>query len=338
MTPPTNFCVTGASGFIGRHLVTALVAAHGPQAVTALVPVRPGDTEKAALDHFQQLGVEVFAWDLLRPPEAGRSPPPCDVLYHLAGYAVTEDPRGPFEVNSEGTRNLLDWLGPNFRGKRIIYTSTLASVDKADAHAAITESTPCAPVTPYGRTKLEGENIIRARATEYGGTFTILRLCTIIGPGFRPGGMFGVFPELLRRNALATRLNWPGRVSFLDVSDLVRLLLAMPTRPEARNEIYVTANGGQNTFDQVLEEIAATLRIKRRRMVLPPIFWKILGAFAWRAARVPALPYRARIFCWRVSHLVQDGLFADATRLNSLLGGPFRSTQDSLREIYGRPQ
>lgn len=338
MNPTPNFLVTGASGFIGRHLVEALIAAHGAQAVTAIVPLLPSPVESEQIAQMKQLGVRVLAADLLRLPEAGLPPPACDVVYHLAGYAVTENPGGPFAVNSEGTRNLLGWLGPNLRCQRIIYTGTLASVDKADPHAAISEATSCTPVTPYGRTKLEGENFIRARAAEHGGSFTILRLCTIVGPGFRPGGMFGVFPELLRRNALATRLNWPGRVSFLDVRDLVRMLLAIPARPETRDEIYVTANGEESTFDQVLEEIAATLRIKRRRIELPSFLWKGLGAFAWRAARVPVLPYRARIFCWRVSHLVQDGLFADATRLNSLLGGPFRSTQDSLREIYGRPQ
>jgi nucleoside-diphosphate-sugar epimerase len=330
-----KFLVTGASGFVGRHLVTALAQRHGPKAVTAMVHERPSPSEEPALHEMRMLGISVLAVDLLRLSEAKFHPPEFDVVYHLAGYAVTEDPNGPFAVNDEGTRNLISWMGPALRGKRFVYTGTLASVDTPGAKAPIREETACCPITPYGRTKLEGEAIVRSQAVHWNYTFTILRLCTIVGPGFRAGGMFGVFPGMLRRNALATRLNWPGRVSFLSVSDLVRTLLAVSTLPQAENALFVTSNGEETTFDTLLGEMARVLHVKRERLVLPRFVWTSLGSIAWRMARLRALPYRVRIFFWRVSHLIRDGLYADASRLNSLLGGRFQSTQDALREIYG---
>ena len=338
MTGPATFLVTGASGFVGRHLVAALVNRHGPSSVTAMVHAELPASEQPALAQMRALGVTVLECDLLRLPDARLVPPRFDVLYHLAGYAVTEDPRGPFAVNSEGTRRLLDWLGPALSGQRVVYTGTLASVDQPNARTPVRDDTPCRPLTPYGRTKLEGENFIRSKATALNYTPTILRLCTIIGPGFRAGGMFGVFPILLRRNALATRLNWPGRVSFLHVTDLVEILLALPKLNQTSGEIYVTGNGEALTFDALLDEMAAVLRVERRRLALPAACWRGLGAVAWAFASFGVMPYRARIFFWRLSHLIRDGLYADASRLNSRLGRRLRTTQDALREIYGEQQ
>ncbi|HEY2951977.1 MAG TPA: NAD(P)-dependent oxidoreductase [Verrucomicrobiae bacterium] len=328
--------MTGASGFIGSHLIAALAKAHGPAAVTALVHAELSTAESESAARIRALGVGVVECDLLRLPGAQPERPAFDVLYHLAGHAVTENPQGGFAVNSEGTRNLLDWLGPALSGKRVIYTGTLASVDKCDARGPIREDTPCRPVTPYGQTKFEGEKLVQGRAAHWSYAFTILRLCTIVGPGFRPGGMFGVFPKMLRQHALATRLNWPGRVSFLHVADLVEMLLAIPALSQTSNEIYVTSNGDELTFDALLEQMASVLRVERKRLELPDWLWRGLGAVAWRTASLDATPYHSRIFCWRVSHLIRDGLYADASRLNSLLGRRLRTTQDALREIYGQ--
>src|SRR6185436_15889146 len=126
----------------------------------------------------------------------------------------------------------------------------------------ITETTLCSPKIPYGRTKLLAEDCIRSGHARLGFDYTILRLCTIIGPGFRPGGMFGRCPELLAKNKLPARLNWPGRVSFLSINDLTRILLAVAILPEAANQLFVLSNGENPTFDELLEQMARVLGLK----------------------------------------------------------------------------
>jgi nucleoside-diphosphate-sugar epimerase len=290
MAAARTFLVTGATGFVGSHLVPRLAELYGPEAVTALCYRAGRESERAALQRFKSLGVRLIEGDLLKSPPSTTPPPSGDIVYHLAGFAETETASGPFHVNSEGTTNLLRWLGADLNGKRVVYTGTLASVDRDAARGPITEDTPCTPKTAYGKTKLKGEQIVRTAARELGYDFTILRLCTIIGPGFRRGGMFGIFPRLLSKGAIATRLNWPGRASFLNVFDLVDILVKVAELEGTKNETYVVSNGEGPTFDEFLDQMAEVLGIRRRRVELPPWLWAATRSCAWRLAGSDLMP------------------------------------------------
>jgi nucleoside-diphosphate-sugar epimerase len=288
------------------------------------------------VQRWQASGTACVECDLLDLPNRDRLPPSFDVVYHLAGYTQTEVPNGNYRVNSDGTRNLLHWLGANLRGKRVIHAGTLASVDNPAPDRPIDERRACLPRTPYGRTKLAGENYVRALQAELGYDYTILRLCTIMGPGYRPGGMFGLLPSLLSRNALSTRLNWPGRVSFLCMADLVRVLLTLPDLPQARNELYVVSNGENPTFDEFLSELAEVLGYPRRRLQLPAWLWRWIGQTVWGISGMPGVPHRLRIFAWRLSHMIFGGICADGAKLNARLGVSCQSYRLALAALYGR--
>lgn len=333
---PRTFFVTGATGFVGGHLLAALIARHGAASVTALAHTRRGPRDEKSFASLKQQGVGILECDLLELSTLNRLRPRFDVVYHLAAFAETETPGDLFRVNSEGTEALLDWLGPSLRGKRFVYTGTLASVDRDRPVGPITEATPCTPKTAYGQTKLLGEESICSRHAGLGFDYTILRLCTIIGRGYRPGGMFGQCPELLEKNKLAARLNWPGRVSFLGVNDLVRILLAVPVLPESANELFVLSNGENPTFDELLETMAGVLGTKRNRLELPAWFWQLAASVAWPLAGSKLAPYRLRNLCWRAAHIIRDGLCADSAKLDNLLGNRYQSVLDALRETYGK--
>lgn len=329
--------VTGATGFIGRHLTRALAERLGPASVTALVHPQRRSGENAVLEELKQLGVTVLEHDLLALGGTGSpAPPACDVVFHLAAAAEPENPHADFSVNDVGTHRLLEWLGPGLRGGRFVFTSTLACVDRVRPRGRITEETPCTPGTPYGRTKLRAEEEVRGRGPELGYDFTILRLCTIVGAGFRATGMFGLCRDLLARGALAARLNWPGRSSFLSMRDLVRVLLEVAAHPGAANRMFVVSNGENPTFDAVLDMIASVYGLGRRRVSLPRWVWRLVAAGAWPLVRCPLVPARLRIQCWRAANVIDDGICADPARLNELLGFRYQSVMDALREAYGK--
>ena len=331
-----KFLVTGATGFVGSYLVPALLGRYGPGAVIAIANQHLRPREELALRKFQEAKVPVIRCDLLDLPHTAPAPPEFDVLVHLAAYVETERASEKIAVNTRGTRNLLDWLGPRLAGKRVVYTGTLASVDRPGRpRGPIVETTPCTPRTEYGRSKLEAEQIIQARGVEAQYHWTILRLCTILGDGYRLGGMFDVFPQLLRRNALGTRLNWPGKTSLLCVSDLVEILAALPELPETKNESYVLTNGEAPTFDQLLQQIAEILGLTRHRIVLPRWCWEVVGAVAVFGADKSFLPHALRTFCWRVSLMVYDGFYGDNSKWNQLRKLDYRSIREGLREAYG---
>ena len=327
-----TFLVTGATGFVGQHLCEALIRQHGADAVVALVQPGCRTVEMPRLERLERQGVRTVKVDLLQLPQV--LPPSCDVIYHLAAYAETESPTGNFAVNSDGTRNLLHWLGGNLKGKRVIYTGTLASMDRDQPLGPLTETSVCYPKTPYGHTKLRGEEFLRSQSSELGYHYTILRLCTIIGPGYRSGGMFGIFPRLLKNRALGVRLNWPGRCSFLAVHDLVGVLLKIASLPEAANEIYVMSNGEAPTFNQFLDEIAEVLNLPRQKIALPRWAWQWIGLMSRRGASLKFAPYSTRIFCWRIAHMVTDGLLADNSKLRRVVPCDYQSIREALQQMY----
>ena len=106
-TPPRAYLVSGATGFIGRHFMEALLSDGGTAAVTALVHPRRGQEEEKVVDDFRRKGVTVIDCDLLKLPEARLAAPVFDIVVHLAACAEPGNPRADFSVNDVGTRNLI---------------------------------------------------------------------------------------------------------------------------------------------------------------------------------------------------------------------------------------
>jgi nucleoside-diphosphate-sugar epimerase len=291
-----------------------------------------GPQENENLVLLRELGVNIVECDLLNIPTA-LPVPEFQMLYHLAAYARTEVAQGGFAVNDIGTKNLLSWLGSSLRGVTIVYAGTLASIDYASGRSPVTEDTPCTPKTIYGQTKLRGEEIVRDYAHRFSASYIVFRLCTVIGKGFRGEGMFGLLPRSLEKQALATRLNWPGRCAFLAMSDLVDLLVRAMQEPKLRNEVFVLSNGENPSFDQVLDRMAAVLLLPRKRIILPAWMWKFVSQIAWGLASLPA-PYHLKLLGWRAGQMCTDAMRVDSSRLSSLLPQSFKSVEAALQETY----
>ncbi len=330
-----TFLVTGASGFVGSRLVRALTAQHDPESVIAMVHSQPSERDRCRIAELQGLNVAILRGDLLQP--ISLNAPDVDVVFHLAAHTDIEHRSERVRVNDVGTQNLLDWLGPKLRGKRVVFTGTLASVDRRCPRGQLDESTPCTPQTQYGKTKYDGERRIMSGQSSFGYTYTIIRLGSVVGPDYRPEGMFGVFPEMLARRALATRLNWPGRSAFVHVDDAVKILMSLVENGASENQLYVVSNGEPLSFDMVLDDIAELFQLPRQKVVLPAWIWSAIGYSAWLLLKLPVTPYRIRLLSWRVGHMVWDGMYADASKLNALLGMNYRSVRRCLEDAYGKP-
>ena len=216
--------VTGGTGFIGRRLMALLLDRLRPEDITCLVKPPLNERETSAEQTFRAAGVRLISGDLARPEVADVSAPDVDLVFHLAANIDTAASMSDLRVNDLGTDHLLNWLGGGLRGRRIMYTSSVAVVDRnGPARAPIDEATPCTPRTAYGVTKRDGERILRDRAARDGFTWTIVRLPTVYGPGQKPGGMFDLLLGYVGRGALLGRLLWPGRTSVMFVDDVARV-------------------------------------------------------------------------------------------------------------------
>ena len=334
LTQSPTFLITGATGFLGRRLVERLLALHPPDRIVCLVKAPNGPLEADALARFRAHGVRIIDGDLDDPAVSREAAPAVDVVMHLGANIDTTVPEPELRVNDIGTENLLRWLAGVSRGIRVLYTSSVAVLDRnGPARGPLTESSPATPRTPYGLTKLRGEHIIEARAASDGFTYTILRLPTVYGPGAKPGGMFDLLFSLTARQSLASRLNWPGRTSIIHVNDAASLFIDLSQRPDAANQTYCVANPDAPTVGDLARQIGRVSGHPVRPIDLPPWLWSLIRRVIWNRIVIALVPPPARVSFWRLSLIADDGFWFDTAKLQSVWPGPLTDLDTGLREM-----
>jgi nucleoside-diphosphate-sugar epimerase len=326
--------VTGATGFIGRRVVRRLIELDGPAAVVCLVKPPATALEAEALDAFRARGVRLLDGDLLNRPISASTAPQIDRVFHLAANIDTDATDRDLVVNYTGTRNLLDWLAPVSKGIRIVYASSVAVHDRDKAPSGpIDESSPLVPRTPYGRTKLWGETILRDGAAAGGYSWTILRLPTVYGPGQKPGGLFDTMIELASGGGLLGRIDWPGRTSIIHVDDVAAAMIDFSTRPEAGGEVFCVASDESLTVGEIARSVGRSIGRDVRSTAIPAPLLGITRALAWNRRLAALLPRAARLPFWRLSLIVSDGFWFNTTKFRRVYREPLRPLERGLEDI-----
>jgi UDP-glucose 4-epimerase len=228
--------VTGGAGFVGSHVVDAVIdAGHEPR-IFDLIPSRWHDQDE----------VDTFIGDLTDPNAVAHAARGCDAIAHLAAVAdvgqVAADPLYAERVNSGGTVNVLE--AARLEGiQHVVYASTIWVYDGCEHCELVDEDTPLQlPRHPYTAQKLAGEMYCTSYAELYGVDYTILRFGIPYGPRARPAA---VIPSFFK-NALAGRpltIAGGGQQSrrFTYVGDIARGVAASLV-PDARNRVYNLAS------------------------------------------------------------------------------------------------
>jgi len=295
---PFTVAVTGATGFIGRHLAAAL-AARGV-AVTAIV--RPGSR------HAPPPDVRVVRAPLdetaLRNAFAG-----ADAVVHLAGVVAAVDARTFMAVNTEGTRAVA--RAARDAGARLIHVSSLAAAGPAAASAPHREDDPPRPITPYGVSKLESERLVEA--TE-GLRWLILRPGVVYGPTdravlplFRAAGR-GVMPLVGRPDAAYT---------FIHVDDVVRTIVSAVERTDAAGTVFVGHPTPVRASD-LLDAIQAAIGRTARVIAVPMPLTRAAAMAADVAGRIVRTPMPLNL--WRYAELAAEGFVCRVDRMRDALG------------------
>ncbi len=238
----TSAFVTGATGFVGRHLVRELRDA-GWRVTTAGLR-GPADV----------------AGDLQSIPLPRQR---FDVVFHLAGFSSprksVEQPAACFDANAATTSRLAREL----RAGRFV----LASSSKVYAPSAgpVTETSPLLPSNPYAASKLCAEALAFAGARDA----VVLRPYNHIGPGQSDDFVCpAVAKQIVRAEAgveppeVRVR-NWSPRIDFFDVRDMARAYRLAAERG-ARGEVYNVATGRPVRVADVVRSLAALARIPLR--------------------------------------------------------------------------
>jgi UDP-glucose 4-epimerase len=233
--------VTGGAGFVGSHVVDAVLAAGHEPRIFDLAP-----SQWHAEDEC-----DMYIGDLTDPDALAHAAEGCDAITHLAAVAdvseVAADPGYAQRVNAGGTANVLE-AARTHAIERVVYASTIWVYDGCAA-ATVDEETPLAlPRHPYTAQKLAGEMYCTSYAELYDVDYTILRFGIPYGPRARAAA---VIPSFFK-NALAGRpltIAGGGTQSrrFTYVGDIARGC-AMALAPAARNRVYNLASEETSTI------------------------------------------------------------------------------------------
>ncbi len=207
--------VTGGTGFVGAHLVRALLE-RGDQ-VTCLVR-SPAKAEALGWSSVRMVRGDLGDADALRAGCAG-----AEVIYHLAGLISARHVREFMAVNRDSTADLLQAASADPPG-RFLYVSSLAAGGPTVPGRPIDETRPPAPVTDYGRSKLAGEVLVRG-----GGGFpwTIVRAPVVYGEWDRE--VLKLF-KVARTGLAPVFGDGSQQLSVIYAGDLARALIAALAR------------------------------------------------------------------------------------------------------------
>lgn len=272
--------VTGGTGFVGSHLVDALLKRD--HEVACLVRseakfhrVFPERKPHLVLGSLNDL-------DALHKGVGG-----CDAVFHSAALITARNRREFFEVNVEATRRLLEATrdaAPNIQ--RFVYVSSQAASGPAKRGTPKLETDPALPVSNYGASKLASERLVQ----ESDSPWTIVRPPGVYGP--RDTSFITVF-RMVKLPIFPTLGSAEQELSLIYVDDLVEALLVAMDNPACLSKTYfachpevVTSRGLAGHFYRAVKGLDEASGTGPTIVTLPAWLTKSAMSLTGAAARI----------------------------------------------------
>lgn len=275
--------VTGATGFIGSHLVQRLLARGEKVRVLA-----------RRLAAFDNSPVEAVRGDLISGDGLPRALDGVSTVFHLAGATKVLRTADYYSGNVRATENLAlaiarlrETAGP----VRVVHVSSLAAIGPSLDGKPVLEDAEPHPVGHYGRSKLEGEQLLRAILPEA----VVVRPPAVYGP--RDTDIFEILKSI-DKGVVVKVAGGERYFSLIYVSDLVEGILAAAAAPGASGRAYFLADPAVSSFSELTGLAARIMNRTPRTVTIPASVANAvgLGAELWsRLTRKPGIVSRDKI-------------------------------------------
>jgi nucleoside-diphosphate-sugar epimerase len=299
--------LTGANGFVGSHILDALL----DRGFRPVVLLRPAARRQWLHDKLDR--IEIQSGTLNDPAVLEVALGGVTHVIHCAGCTKAVNPDGYFEVNRDATRQLVDAINrhtPNL--DRLIYVSSLAASRPATSDAPATEETVSAPVTIYGRSKLAGEREIREHCRV---PFGILRPAAVYGP--RDTDFLNLF-RAVASGVVPLLQKGRQQLSLVHVGDLAELVAICLDHPRAVNGIYHVAEEQVVTSRELVDEIARQMGLRPWTPPLPRVLLWLICAGRDLISKATGRPHI--LSRHKYAEMVAPGWVSGTDRLRRELG------------------
>lgn len=263
--------ISGATGFLGSHLVRRFLADGHWVAALARNPEKAPQLPEAA---------EGVVGDINDAEAVGRLVDRAEVVIHtVSNFRVASGPPESYRrINVEGTRNILE-AAFRANASRFVHCSTIG----VHGHVAATPGDEDAPYNPgdlYQETKLEAEQLVRSRVGTSGTEIVVVRPCSMYGPGdLRMLKMFRMLTKGRFFKVGPCRENF--HAGFID--DVVEGFVAAATRPGIDGEVFIVGGERFLPLDEYIDTAARAVGAAPPKLRLP---YGAMHAAAWACERL----------------------------------------------------
>ena len=300
--------VTGATGFIGRHLVRALIE-NGDE-------VRCLGRNPGVLRELADGGAEIVEGDLRDADVVSRSCAGMECVCHLGALSSPWGRSQDFlSCNVQGTKHVLEGCVRRSVA-RCVYVSSPSVTSTASDVINQREDAPLSrrPISFYSHSKRLAEELVQ-RATSPNLETVILRPKAVFGPGDQ-----SILPRLMRA-AKGNRLRQIGsgenRVDLTYVANVVDAIRLAITKPEAAGQTFLITNDEHPRLWEVVRSVCRRLGYNDQFRSIPfRVAWTVAGAMEWRARFLGGEPLMTR---YSVTILAKSQTY-DIGRAKDLLG------------------
>lgn len=281
--------ITGSAGFIGRHFLAALAAKNSYSQIVCPVS-SPDEMEK----QFNYKKITFYKGDISDRSSVRSMIKGCDIIFHFAAKSLTKNRELLVQSNREGTKNIVDEAVKSGTVKKIVYLSSIWAVDRPkddDCKNPLTEKSNPAPHSLYGKTKLEGERLVK----ESGIPYVILRLPPVYGPGSNPDYFIMRFIRGIEKRSFIYHFPFPGTVSLAYVKDVVDACLIAGENSSLDCKSFFFCTGAPVKVYNISDEIMDVLGMKRNSNALQVMIADALKMIAGSRIGRKIIPVTAKI-------------------------------------------
>ena len=264
--------VTGATGFIGKHLVNALSKKHSVRAFVR-------ESSRASdIKFLKKCGAEIFCGNFDDKKSLEKSMKNVGAVFHLAGggYVAATFKKGYDELkrtNMDLTENILE-AAAKAGVKKFVHFSSISAMGII-TEKEIDEETKCEPATPHEVCKFGTEKIARGYKTKM--TVTIMRPGIVYGP-------YGTNSEIIQLASLVKKHLFiiPGNgnnvMPWVYVKDVVNATVLAFEKNKKSMEKFIIVSSPEPTFNELISEIAKCLGVGVFIVHIPSSLFRLAGA------------------------------------------------------------